>query len=192
MNEREKQLAGRKFNSFAPEMVGIMRETRHLLDEYNRTEFEEGEKRTELLRRMIGGCGEDVTVQTPFRVTYGKNLYIGDHVFINYNSSLLDGGEIRIGNRVMIGPDVKIYAGNHDLHASERFIFENGRMEIITIPQPVVIGDDVWICGNVTVVPGVTIGNGAVIAAGSVVTKDVPPGALAGGNPAKVIRMIDG
>ena len=125
-------------------------------------------------------------------MTYGKNLYIGDHVFINYNSSLLDAGEIRIGNRVMIGPDVKIYAGNHDLHASDRFIFEHGRMEITTIPQSVIIGDEVWICGSVTVIPGVTIGNGAVIAAGSVVTKDVPPGALAGGNPAKVIRMIDG
>ena len=119
----------------------------------------------ELLKKMLGSCGEDVTVQTPFKVVYGKNLYIGDHVFINYNSSILDGGEIRIGSRVLIGPDTKIYAGNHSLNPDERIVVENGKMRLISIPQPVTIGDDVWIGGNVTILPGVTIGDNVTIGA---------------------------
>jgi len=178
------------FVSFSPENVAIMRRCRELLDEYNCTGYDEGERRSVILADMLGSCGVDVTIQTPFKITYGKHLHVGDHVFINYNADFLDGGEIRIGNRVMMGPGVKIYSGNHSLVASERMKIVDGKLQLISIAELLTIGDDVWICGNATICPGVTIGNGAVIAAGAVVTKNVPEHTLVGGNPAKVIKEI--
>lgn len=179
------------FVSFSPENIAIMRRCRELLDQYNATAYDEGEERTVLLHKILKKCGEDVTIQTPFKVTYGKHFSVGNHVFINYGADFLDGGEITIGNRVMIGPEVKIFSGNHSLKPDERMRIVDGKLQLISKAEPVVIGDDVWICGNVTICPGVTIGNKAVIAAGSVVTKDVPEGYLVGGNPAKIIRKID-
>lgn len=131
------------FVSFSSENMDIMRRCRELLDEYNSTEYDDGNKRAALLQNLLGSCGEDVTIQTPFKITYGKHLHVGSHVFINYNADFLDGGEIRIGSRVMIGPDVKIYSGNHSLVASERMKIEDGKMQLISIAEPVTIGDDV-------------------------------------------------
>lgn len=179
------------FFSFSPENVAIMRRCRELLDQYNSSAYDAGDDRTAILHEMIGTCGEDVIIQTPFKVTYGNHLHIGSHVFINYGADFLDGGDITIGNRVMIGPEVKIFSGNHSLIPSERMKIVDGKMQLISKAEPIVIGDDVWICGSVTICPGVNVGNRAVIAAGSVVTKDVPEGCLVGGNPAKVIRRID-
>ncbi len=91
----------------------------------------------------------------------------------------------------MIGPEVKIFSGNHSLIPEERMKIVDGKMQLISKAEPVTIGDDVWICGNVTICPGVKIGNRAVVAAGAVVTKDVPEGCLVGGNPAKIIKKIE-
>jgi maltose O-acetyltransferase len=153
-----------------------MRRCRQLLDEYNATGYDEGEKRWSLLGEMLGSCGEDVTIQTPFKVTYGTHVYIGDHVFINYGAGFLDGGDITIGDRVMVGPDVKIYSGNHSLVPSERMRIVEGKLQLVSIAEPVTIGSNVWICGSATLCPGVTIGDGAVVAAGAVVVKNVPAG----------------
>ena len=180
-----------EFVSFSAENIAIMRKTRELLDEYNATGYDESGKRTELLQEMLGSVGADVTIQPPFKVTYGTHVYIGDHVFINYGADFLDGGDITIGSRVMIGPEVKIFSGNHSLIPEERMKVVNGKIQLISKAEPVEIGDDVWICGNVTICPGVRIGNRAVIAAGAVVTKDVPKGVLVGGNPAKIIRIVE-
>ena len=179
------------FLSFAPENIAIIRKTRQLLNEYNATEFDEAEQRIALLNQMLGSCGEDVMIQQPFKVTYGIHVHIGNHVFINYGADFLDGGEIRIGNRVMIGPEVKLFSGNHSLVSEERMKIVNGKMQLVSKAEPIEIGDDVWICGNVTVCPGVKIGNRAVIAAGAVVTKDVPENCLVGGNPARIIKTIE-
>ena len=179
------------FVSFSPENVEIMRNTRSLLDEYNATDYDEGSRRTKILGEMLGTCGDDVTIQTPFKVTYGIHVHIGDHVFINYGADLLDGGNIRIGDRVMIGPEVKIFSGDHSLIPEERMKIVDGKMQLISIPKPVEIGDDVWIGGNVTICPGVKIGNRAVVAAGAVVTKDVPENTLVGGVPGKKIKDIE-
>ena len=179
------------FVSFTPENIEIMRKTRDLLSKYNNTKFDDNAERAEILQDMLGSCGSDVTIQTPFKVVYGKHLYIGEHVFINYGADLLDGGDIHIGNRVMIGPEVKIFSGNHSLIPEERMKIVDGKMQLISRAEPVEIGDDVWICGNVTICPGVRIGARSVIAAGSVVTKDVPEGCLYGGNPAGLIKKID-
>ena len=179
------------FVSFSAENIAIMRKTRELLDEYNGTAYDEGGKRTELLYKMLGAVGSDVTIQTPFKVTYGTHVYISDHVFINYGADFLDGGDITIGSRVMIGPEVKIFSGNHSLIPEERMKIVDGKMQLISKAEPIVIGDDVWICGNVKIGPGVKIGNRAVVAAGAVVTKDVPDGVLVGGNPAKIIKKVE-
>lgn len=179
-----------EFVSFSPENIAIMRRCRELLDRYNTTAYDEGEARTALLHQMLKTCGVDVTIQPPFKVTYGKHVSVGDHVFINYGAGFLDGGEITIGSRVMIGPEVKIFSGNHSLRPEERMRIVDGKMQLISLAEPVVIGDDVWICGNVTICPGIKIGSGAVVAAGSVVTKDVPEGYLVGGNPARILKKI--
>ncbi len=109
---------------------------------------------------------------------------MGDDFYCNFDCLFLDEAPIRIGNRVMLAPGVHIYTARHPLEAEVR----NGGKELAA---PVTIGDDVWIGGRAVICPGVTIGNRAVIAAGAVVVKDVPEDALAGGNPACVIRMID-
>lgn len=179
------------FISFSEENVAIMRKTRQLLDRYNATDYDESDKRKKLLEEMLGSCGEDVTIQTPFKITYGAHTHIGDHVFINYQADFLDGGESRIGNRVMIGPEVKIFSGNHSLIPEERMKIVDGKLQLISRAEPVEIGDDVWICGNVTICPGVKIGNRAVVAAGAVVTKNVPESCLVAGNPARIIKSIE-
>ena len=180
-----------EFVSFSAKNIEIMKNTRELLDEYNGTAYNEDGKRTELLHKMLGAVGSDVTIQTPFKVTYGTHVHIGDHVFINYGADFLDGGDITIGSRVMIGPEVNIFSGNHSLIPEGRMKIVNGKMQLISKAEPVTIGDDVWICGNVTICPGVKVGNRAVIAAGSVVTKDVPESCLVGGNPARMIKKIE-
>ena len=179
------------FVSFTPESIATMRRTREMLDQFNATAYAEGARRAELLQAMLGSVGDDVTVQTPFKVTYGTHVHIGDHVFINYGADFLDGGTITIGSRVMIGPEVKIFSGNHSLVPEDRMKIVDGKMQLISRAEHVTIGDDVWICGNVTICPGVKIGNRAVVAAGAVVTKDVPEGCLVGGNPAKIIKKIE-
>ena len=179
------------FLSFAPDNIALIRKARELLDTYNATRFDEADRRTALLHEMLGSCGEAVMVQQPFKVLYGIHVHIGSHVFINYGADFLDSGEIRIGSRVLIGPEVKLFAGNHSLIPEERIKIINGAMQMISQAEPIEIGDDVWIGGNVTVCPGVKIGNRAVIAAGAVVTKDVPEGCLVGGNPARIIKKIE-
>jgi acetyltransferase-like isoleucine patch superfamily enzyme len=105
---------------------------------------------------------------------------------------LVNSGKISIGHRVMIAPNVSLFSINHALDPELRktYINAQGEREVIDYPAPITIGDDVWIGGHAVVLAGVTIGAGSVVAAGSIVSKDVPPGVLVAGNPAKVIRAI--
>lgn len=124
---------------------------------------------------------ESVIVRPPFMCDFGINITLEENVFINYGAHILDACKVRIGKNTMIGPRVNIYAASHPLDHMER------RKDACTA-KPVDIGEDVWIGGNCTILPGVTIGNGAVIGAGSVVTKDVPAMAVVAGNPARIVR----
>lgn len=117
----------------------------------------------------------------PFYTDYGKNIRVGKNVFINTGCRFQDQGGIVIGDGALIGHNVVLATLNHH---------EDPRKRHILIPAPIVIGKNVWIGANATVVPGVTIGDGAVIAAGAVVTRDVPPNAVVGGVPARVIKEI--
>ena len=120
---------------------------------------------------------------TPVRIAVadGARLTIGDHVAINCGMSMDVWHDVRIGDKVMIAPNVTIIDDNrHEIEPGAKLY-----------SGPIVIGDNVWVAGNVTILSGVTIGSGAVIAAHSVVTRDIPPNCLAGGSPAKVIKSLN-
>ena len=118
----------------------------------------------------------------PFYTNCGKNIILGDNVFINSCCHFQDQGGITIGNNVLIGHNVVIATLNHN---------QNPELRASIIPKPVKIGNNVWIGSNATILPGVTISDGAIIAAGAVVTKDVKKNSIVGGNPAKLIKEIE-
>jgi maltose O-acetyltransferase len=134
-----------------------------------------------ILVKLLGAIGEKTRIRAPFFVDYGYNIYIGKDSFINYNCVILDEARVEIGDRVWIGPGVHIYAVEHKVKPEER-----DRIRGI----PVIIGDDVWIGGHATILPGIRIGKGGLIAAGAVVTKDVEEGVIVAGNPARKLRKL--
>ena len=182
MTEYEKSQKGLP-HIFDDEMMRMFRNACRLTKEYNQTDEEETDRRNEILTRLLGSFGKNLYIVPDFHCEYGKNILIGNDVLINTHCMLMDNAEIRIGNHVLIGPNVSVYTVNHAILPEER---ANG----VCIAKPVIIEDNVWLCGNVQVTAGVKIGEGSVIGAGSVVTKDVPPRVIAAGNPCRVIRKI--
>lgn len=136
------------------------------------------------LKAMLGHVGEKVWIGKTFNCDNGKKISIGNNFTGNYNLTILDIREVTIGDNVMIGPNTLITTVGHPLSPA-------GRRNHMSIAKPVTIGNDVWIGGNATILPGVTIGSNVVIAAGAVVTKDVPPNCVVGGVPAKKIKDIE-
>lgn len=151
--------------------------------ELNSLKPSDTQRRERLLRDLIGSMGEGCIVHSPFRCDFGYNISLGDRVTVNFGMTVLDEAEVRIGSRVFIGPNVSIYTIIHALNPEQR-------IEGVMRAAPVTIEDDVWICGDVRILPGVTVGRGAVIGSGSVVTRSIPPMCLAAGNPCRVIREI--
>jgi len=137
-----------------------------------------------MLQEHLGSIGENVWIAKAFNCDNGKNIHIGNNFTGNYNITMLDIREIYIGDHVMIGPNTLITTVGHPLSPM-------GRRKHLGIAKPVTIGDDVWIGGNVTILPGVKIGNNVIIAAGAVVTKDVPDNCVVGGVPARKIKDIE-
>ena len=132
-------------------------------------------------------CGANVTVWEFVHIDKPSQLDIGDRVSINRNTVINAAGGVRIGSDVLIGPNVTIYSQSHRFSELEKLIGEQGYDQL-----PVVIESNVWIAAGVIVLPGVTVGAGSVVAAGAVVTKNVEPGVLVGGNPARLIRKLSG
>ena len=139
-------------------------------------------RKQEMVKQLFGEAGCCPFVGDNFHCDFGKNIHVGDHFHADYNCTMLDVAEIRIGHNCLIGPDVGIYTAGHRLEPEGRTLDGNG--------LPVTIGNDVWIGGHSTILPGVTIGDGAVVAAGSVVADDVEPRTLVAGNPAKFKKQI--
>jgi maltose O-acetyltransferase len=136
-------------------------------------------ERRELLLERLAAVGEGAVIRSPFHCDYGFNIRLGTGVFLNFNCVILDVVEVAIGDKTQIGPGVQILTADHPRDAARRASgLEFGR--------PVHIGRNVWIGGGTIILPGVTIGDDALIGAGSVVTRDVPAGATAFGNPARV------
>ena len=127
--------------------------------------------------------GKNVWIEPDFKCEFGKNISIGNDVYINFGCIILDCGEVTIGDNTLLGPNVGIYLANHAFDAQERI---NGGC----FGKPVHIGSKVWIGGDVKILAGVTIGNNSIIGTGSVVTKDIPENVIAVGNPCRVLRKI--
>lgn len=140
-------------------------------------------QKQDIVRQLFGSVGSNPFVGDNFHCDFGVNIHVGDNFHADYNCTMLDMAEICIGHNCLIGPDVGIYTASHRLQPEGRVLDGYG--------IPITIGNDVWIGGHSTILPGVTIDNGAVVAAGSVVTKDVAPRTLVGGNPAKLIKTIE-
>ncbi len=151
----------------------------------NRLTFNDADEVRALLSELIGRpLDSSFMLIPPFYTTGGDEIYIGRNVFINQNCTFYDLGGIHIADDVMIGPNVSIITSGHPLEPSQR--------RSVTIGKRIVIERNVWIAAGATIIGGVTVGENSVVAAGSVVTKDVPPNSLVGGNPARVIRRVDG
>lgn len=142
------------------------------------------EGRRAAVEALFGSTGEGVTIEQGFNCDHGHNIHVGDDVLMNFNCTVLDIAEVRIGSHVMLGPGTTISTVNHPLSPA-------GRRRHGAQATPVTIGDDVWTGANVTILPGVTIGDNVVIAAGAVVTKDVPSNSLVAGVPARILRELD-
>jgi maltose O-acetyltransferase len=177
--EKDKMLAGELYDSSDPEIQAELAATHRWLARYNAALGMETADRRELLGERFAAVGEGAVIRPPFHCDYGFNISLGAGVFLNFNCVILDVVEVMIGERTQIGPGVQILTADHPRDVAVRASgLEFGR--------PVRIGCDVWIGGGAIILPGVSIGDGALIGAGSVVTRDVPAGATAFGNPARV------
>ena len=185
MNMRERMAANLPYKAWMDGLAEDRLECRKKIYKFNNMSPDEEEESLKFLKEEILGKvgGGYFNIEKPFHCDYGYNIEIGDNFFANFNFVVLDVGKVRIGNNVQIAPNVGLYTAGHPLHPDSR---NSGYEYGIDIT----IGNNVWIGGNVCVMPGVTIGDNAVIGAGAVVTKDIPANAVAVGNPAKVIKMI--
>src|SRR5262245_16570327 len=181
-SEREKMLAGELYDPMDAELVAARTRARDLCQALNATREAEREPRREILRELFARGGESVWMQPPFFCDYGSNIELGERVFFNYNCVVLDVCRVRIGDFTLFGPGAQVLTPLHPLDAELRRRQEFGK--------PVEIGSDVWVGGGALILPGVRIGSRSVIGAGSVVTRDVPEGVFAAGNPCRIIREI--
>ena len=190
MSEHDKLLNGEEYDYRDPEIQGMIVSAKKLVRKLNDTDIPA--EQHEIAEELLGKIGAGSVLMTPFRCTYGKHISLGDNVTINMNCTFLDSNLITIGDRVLIAPDVKMYCGEHAVSAAERFgTRDDGSKYLISTTRPITIGSDVWIGGNVVILPGVTIGRGSIVGAGAVVTKDIPPFSVALGCPARVVKQID-
>jgi maltose O-acetyltransferase len=183
-SEREKMLSGELYDAADPELRDLRARARDLCSALNTSRDAEPARRRELLEQLLGSGGRDASIQPPFYCDYGRHIHLGERVYFNFNCVVLDVCEVRIGAFTQFGPAVQIYTATHPLDAVERRHLEYGK--------PVEIGSDCWIGGGAIILPGVKIGSGSVIGAGSVVTRDVPSGVVAVGNPCRVVRTLSG
>lgn len=175
-------IAGELYNAGDQELRDDRLRAKQLLHRLNVTEYLVTDKAREILAELVPNAPTGFYAEPPFHCDYGYNIYCGNNVYFNVNCVVLDTTRITIGNNVLFGPGVQLYAASHPLDAVIRRSLE--------ISEPVTIGDDCWIGGGAIICPGVTIGNRCVVGAGAVVTKDFPDDSLIGGTPARVIRSL--
>jgi maltose O-acetyltransferase len=170
------------YDPFDHELVAARERARDLCRELNATRESQTSERRWILKHLFGAGGDTVWMQPPFYCDYGSNILLGKRVFFNFNCVVLDVSPVKIGDYTMFGPAVQIYTATHPMNAELRRKQE--------FSKPIEIGSDVWVGGGAIFCPGVRIGCRTVIGAGSVVTRDIPDGVLAAGNPCRVIRNI--
>lgn len=183
MNQKERMLAGLPYKCWLDGLPEERLECRKKVYEFNNTRPEDQERMVEILKELLGKTGKEIFIEPPFHCDYGKNIEVGEGFYSNFNCVILDVAKVTIGDHVMFAPNVSLYTAGHPVHPVSRgSYYEYGK--------PITIGNNVWLGGNVVVLPGVTIGDNAVIGAGSVVSKDIPANVIATGNPCRVIREI--
>lgn len=175
------------------ETLEMIARARELTREYYLTDYRDTQRRTEILRELLGGIGENVAIDAPFHCDHGKNIFLGSDVIINMNCTFVDVGPITVGSGVLIASNVQIYTASHPILPQERLVSDwraKGTTFFRTYARPVEIGDHAWIGGGSILLPGVSVGENAVIGAGSVVNRSIPANCVAVGNPCRVVRTF--
>jgi maltose O-acetyltransferase len=183
-SQRERMLAGDLYLADDPQLIQESRRAEGLAKEYNESSPLDPAGRLRILADLLGSLGAETEIRPPLYCDYGFNLHVGARTFVNYGLVALDVAEIRIGDDVQIGPAVQLLTPTHPLEPELR----RDKWEAA---EPISIGDNAWLGGGVIICPGVTIGEDTVVGAGAVVTRDLPPGVLAVGNPARVVRELE-
>lgn len=185
MTEKEKMLLGEIYNAnYDKKLIEERMQAQDLCYEYNNLKPSKINERKNLLKKILGKTKENFLIEQPFICDYGYNIEIGENFYSNHNLIILDGNKVKFGDNVFIAPNCSFYTAGHPLDVEAR----NQGLEYA---KPIEIGNNVWIGGNVVVLPGIKIGNNSVIGAGSVVTKDIPSNVVAVGNPCKIIKEIN-
>lgn len=184
MTEKEKAAAGMLYDAnYDEELAKERLACKDACAEYNQLKPSDVEKRKALMKKLLGKTGNNFWIEQSFWCDYGYNIELGENFYSNHNLVILDAAKVTFGENCFIAPNCGFYTAGHPLDVEQR----NQGLEIA---WPITVGNNVWIGGNVVVMPGVTIGDNVVIGGGSVVTKDIPSGVVAVGNPCRVIREI--
>ncbi len=184
MTEKEKMLLGEIYNAnYDEELIKERQIVKDLCYEYNKIKPSSMNERKEKIKSILGKTKDNFLIEQPFVCDYGYNIEIGENFYANHNLVILDANKVKFGDNVFIAPNCGFYTAGHPINADMR-------KEGLEYAKPIEIGNDVWIDGNVAVLPGVKIGNNVVIGAGSIVNKDIPSNSVAVGNPCRVIKEI--
>lgn len=191
MTEKEKMESGQLYDSMVPELAQLRQKAHNLCLEYNALPEQETQKREQILKELVPNS-DKLYLQGPIQFDYGYLTTFGEGCYANFNLTVLDCCRVSFGSNVFIGPNCTFATPVHPLLAQERngFVDSDGVFKALEYAKPIEVGDNCWLASNVTVCGGVKIGEGTVIGAGSVVTRDIPSGVLAAGNPCRVIRKL--
>lgn len=184
MTEKEKMLAGELYDAnYNVDLEKEREQAKDLCYEFNNLKPSNREKQISILKELLGKTKETFRIEQPFMCDYGCNIEIGENFYSNHNLIILDANKVFFGDNVFIAPNCSFYTAGHPLDCETR----NKGLEYA---KPIKVGNNVWIGGNVVVLPGITIGDNVVIGAGSVVNKDIPSNVVAVGNPCRVIKEL--
>ena len=185
MTEKEKMLAGELYDAnYNKDLIKEREKVKDLCYEYNQLKPSKHDDQRKIMKKILGKTKEKFWIEPPFMCDYGYNIEIGENFYSNHNLIILDANKVKFGDNVFIAPNCGFYTAGHPLDYEQR----NQGLEYA---KPIEIGNNVWIGGNVVVLPGVTIGDNCVIGAGSILTKDIPENSVAVGNPCKVIKKLN-
>ena len=187
MKEKEKMLKGELYNPISdPELYYDRIKCKTLCQKYNSLLPNQVKEKTDLIKKIFSKTGKNIWIEPNFWCDYGYNTEVGENFYMNHGCVILDPAKVTFGDNVFIGPSCGFYTAGHPIDS-------NTRNQGLEYAKPIKVGNNVWIGGNVSVMPGIEIGNNVVIGAGSVVTKNIPDNSIAAGSPAKIIRKsIDG
>ena len=184
MTQYERMKAGLIYDPGDEEIMKAQMPYLDRLWEFNQLKPSEAEKKEKYMKEVFAECGENCYIEPPFHANWGgHNAHFGDYVYANFNLTIVDDGQVYVGDRVMFGPNVVIATANHPID-------HELRARQLQYNKDVHIGENSWIGAGVIIVPGITIGKNTIIGAGSVVTKDIPDNVVAVGNPCRVLREV--